>query len=222
MNKAKQAVVAAGLTAGLLGGGAAGLILGSSGVSGAQDGTTSTTVVEQPANGAQDGTGNADKPDPTERLKSTLDPLVEAGTITQAQEDAVIKALTDAGLERGGRGGPGGRHGGPGLDAAATALGVTTDELRTAVEGDQTIAQVAESKGVPVQTVIDAMVAELKTHLAEEVASGEHTQAEADQKLADATTRITDMVNNGGPAKGEGRGGPPPDDTRAPTTEGTN
>ena len=222
MNKAKQAVVAAGLTAGLLGGGAAGLILGSSGVSGAQDGTTSTTVAEQPASGSTDGT---DRPDPSERLKSTLDPLVEAGTITQAQEDAVIKALTDAGLERGGRGGPGGpggRHGGPGLDAAATALGVTADELRTALEGGQTIAQVAESKNVPVQTVIDAMVADLKAHLAEEVASGEHTQAEADQKLADATTRITDSVNNGGPAKGEGRGGPPPEDAPAPTTEGTN
>ena len=59
-----------------------------------------------------------------------------------------------------------------------------------------------------VQTVIDAMVGELKTHLAEEVASGEHTQEEADQKLADATERITDMVNNGMPERGAGPGAP--------------
>jgi hypothetical protein len=218
MNKAKQAVVAAGLTAGLLGGGAAGLILGSSGVSGAQDGTTSTTVAEQPAS----GTESAERPDPAERLRATLDPLVAAGTITQAQEDAVITALTEAGLERGGPGGPGGRHGGRGLDAAATALGVTEDELRTALRDGQTLAQVAESKNVPVQTVIDALIAERKTHLDEKVASGDLTQAEADQRLADATTRITDMVNNGGPAKGEGRGGPPPEDADAGrTTEGS-
>ena len=122
----------------------------------------------------------------------------------------MVKALADAGPPEGGRGGPGGEHrrGGPGLDAAATALGVTADDLRTALQDGQTIAQVAESKGVSVQTVIDAMVGELKTHLAEEVASGEHTQEEADQKLADATERITDMVNNGMPERGAGPGAP--------------
>jgi hypothetical protein len=55
--------------------------------------------------------------------------------------------------------------------------------------------------------VIDAMVAQVKTHLDEEVASGEHTQAEADQKLADATTRITEQVNNAMPTGGRGPGG---------------
>jgi lipoate-protein ligase A len=55
--------------------------------------------------------------------------------------------------------------------------------------------------------VIDALVAEFKAHLDEEVASGEHTQEEADQKLAKATERITDMVNNGRPEGGRGPGG---------------
>jgi hypothetical protein len=108
-----------------------------------------------------------------------------------------------------------------GLDTAATALGITADELRTELEAGKTIAEVAGERGVDVQTVIDAMVAQLETHLAEEVASGEHTQEEADQKLADATTRITDHVNNGMPAGGRGpRGGAPDQGTTDTTVQG--
>jgi hypothetical protein len=206
MNSMKKKAVAAALTAGLLGGGAAGMIMGSTGVSGAQE---TTTTVEQQAGDATDATGSdAGRPDPSERFATTLAPLVEAGTITQAQADAVIAALAEAGPpEGGGHGGPGGGEmggrGGRGLDSAAEALGITADELRTALEGGQTIAEVAAAKGVDVQTVIDAMLADLKTHLDEEVAAGEHTQEEADQKLADATERITDSVNNGMPERGE-------------------
>lgn len=203
----KKKAVAAALTAGLLGGGAAGLIMGGTGVSGAQE---TTTTVEQQAGDTTQGdaaTQDAGRPDPSEHFAEALTPLVEAGTITQAQADAVIAALADAGPPQGmgGHGGPGGGmgHGGPGLDSAAEALGITADELRTALEGGQTIAQVAESKGVDVQTVIDAMLADMKAHLDEEVAAGEHTQEEADQKLADATERITDSVNNGMPERGE-------------------
>lgn len=202
INTMKRKVAAAALAAGLLGGGAAGMIMGSTGVSGAQE--TTTTVEQQAGDTEQGGT---ERPDPSEHFSSALAPLVEAGTITQAQADAVIAALAEAGPPagggHGGRGGEMGGRGGPGLDTAAEALGITSDELRTALEGGQTIAEVASEKGVDVQTVIDAMVAGLKTHLDEEVASGEHTQAEADEKLAGATERITDSVNNGMPERGE-------------------
>ena len=214
MNKMKRTLVAGALTAGLIGGGAAGAILGTGGVSGAQDGTTTTTAVAQQPNGG--GTADTQRTSPSDHFTQALAPLVEAGTITQAQADAVVKALADAGPPEGGRGGPGGRHGGPGLTEAATALGVTADELRTQLQSGTTIAQVAQAKGVDVQTVIDAMVTGLKTHLAQEVASGEHTQAEADQKLADATQRITDMVNNGAPAGGPGG----PDGSGQPPAQG--
>ena len=191
MNKVKQSLVAGALTAGLIGGGAAGAILGTGGVSGAQDAATTSTTVA----------ADTQRKSPTDHFTEALAPLVKDGTITQAQADAVVKALAAA-PAGGERGGPGGRHGGAGLTEAATALGVTADELRTELQSGKTIAQVAQAKGVDVQKVIDAMVAGLKTHLAEEVTSGEHTQAEADQKLADATQRITDMVNNGAPQGG--------------------
>jgi hypothetical protein len=96
---------------------------------------------------------------------------------------------------------------GAGLETVATTLGLTADEVRTAIEGGQTIAQLAEANGKTAQDVIDALVAEVKTHLDEEVAAGEHTQAEADARLAAATTQITDFVNNTQTA-GPGMGGP--------------
>jgi hypothetical protein len=93
---------------------------------------------------------------------------------------------------------------------------MTADELHTALESGQTIAQIAAAKGVDVQKVIDAMVAAANTHIDSEVSSGRLTQAEGDQRKADVVARITDMVNNGGPAGGRhggpGHHGPPPAD----------
>jgi polyhydroxyalkanoate synthesis regulator phasin len=210
--KKTNTFAALGLVAGLAAGGAAGLVVAIPAVSGAQ--STSTTTAD---GSAATDTG---RPDPGSHVNDALAPLVTDGTLTQEQADKVTEALKDA-MPQGGRGGGMG-HGGPGLDAAATALGITADELRTEVEGGKTIAQVASDKGVDVQSVIDAMVAQAKTHLDEEVASGEHTQAEADQKLADLTQRITDSVNNGMPARGDhGPGGrPPADSSSTDTTQG--
>ena len=110
-----------------------------------------------------------------EFLKSALDELVAAGTITQAQADAILAGVEAKapvpgdGTGPGGMGGPGrggkghggfGGRGGASLEAAATALGITTDELKTELQADKTIADVATEKGVDVDTVIDAMVTE--------------------------------------------------------------
>ena len=186
-------LVSISLGAGLIVGSAAGLIAVPA-VSGAQ--STSSTTANAPA----------DRPDPSVRLNETLKPLVDAGTITQAQADAVIAALKADMPERGehGRGG----KGGAGVEVAAQALGMTADELHTALDGGQTLAQVASDKGVNVQVVIDALVASATNHINEEVASGELTQAEADEKLANVTDRVTERVNNprpeGGPRGGQG------------------
>ncbi len=198
----KHRAAAIGLTVGLLAGGTAGLAIGVPALSGAQETTTTAPATAQAA-----------RPDKGQHVRDALQPLIDDGTITQAQADAVITALEAARPE----GGPGMGHGGrgPGLDAAATALGISEDEVRTAVEGGQSLAELAQSRGVDPQVVIDAMVAELQAHLAEEVASGEHTQEEADAKLAAATERITAMVNGELPAGGMrgpgGRGGPDAD-----------
>ena len=117
---------------------------------------------------------------------------------------------TDPGSMPDGGGGPG--RGGPGgfgdLAAAATAIGVNEADLRIAVDGGQTIAQVAATKGVSVDTVVAAMVAAMKAHFEPEVASGEHTQAEVDRIMANATEQMTAIINGQQPAGGPGGRGP--------------
>ena len=59
-----------------------------------------------------------------------------------------------------------------------------------------------------VAAVVDVIVADVQAHIAEEVASGEMTQAQADAKLAEVTTKVTKMVNSVRPAgMGEGKHG---------------
>lgn len=208
MNKKLTAI---GLSAGLLAGAGAGFLLEMSGSAGASsNGATAVTVAatdDTTASDQADGTATDRAADHAARLQEVLQPLVDDGTLTQAQADKVIAALEAAGPMGGGHGGPGRGMGGN-LDAAATAIGITTDELRTALQGGQTLAEIAVANGSTAQAVIDAMVAEVTAHFAEEVAAGEHTQEEADARIAEATTRITDMVNNGAPAGGPGMGGP--------------
>ena len=88
--------------------------------------------------------------------------------------------------DRGGRGGPGGFGGrGPGLEAAADAIGISVDELRTALRDGSSLAEVAAANDVDVQTVIDALVAEATAHLDEAVENGRLTEAEAAERAAD-------------------------------------
>ena len=89
----------------------------------------------------------------------------------------------------------------------AKAIGITEAELNTALQGGQTIAQVAKAHNVDVQTVIDALVADKKDEVAAALKAGTITQAQADQELANATQFATDQVNGTGCGPG-GRGGP--------------
>ncbi len=211
MNKKLTAV---GLTAGLIAGAGAGLILEMSGSAGA----SSQSVAAASVPGADgDSTANADRGD---RLQEVLKPLVDDGTITQAQADAVIEALVAAAPE-GGHGGPGRR--GPGFAVVAETLGLTEAEVRDAISNGQTLAQLAEANGSSSAALVDAILADIKTHMDEKVAAGDLTQQEADAKLADAETRVTEFVNNtkppqGGPGHPGGPGADDGDDATVDTT----
>ena len=151
----------------------------------------------------------------TAEFKAHLDEEVASGEHTQAEADAKLAEfktrVTDMlNKVRPARGPEGRGKGGPKLEAAAKVLGVTAEELKTEL-ATKSLVDVAKAKGVDITKVTDALTAEFKAHLDEEVASGEHTQAEADAKLAEFKTRVTDMVNNVRPAdapEGRGPGGP--------------
>jgi urease gamma subunit len=93
------------------------------------------------------------------------------------------------------------------LEAAAEAISIEVDALRDALRDGQTIAEVAQANGVEVQTVIDALVADVSARLDEAVAEGRLTQDEADEKKAELDERITALVNGERPPGGP-RGGP--------------
>ncbi|MEK7426472.1 MAG: hypothetical protein AAB131_21815 [Actinomycetota bacterium] len=228
----KKKYVATGLLAGLVAGTGAGLIIEQTGFAGA---SSNAAVVVEDDSGTGGDTARP-RPDPSARLTEVLQPLVDNGTITADQLTTIVETLRAAGpmgVGPGGHGGPGGPGGsggpggpghpgrpggrGHGIDTAATAIGVTVDELHSALQDGQTIAEVAASEGVDVQTVIDAMVAEAQAHLAERVTAGDLTQDEADAKLAEITTRITDVVNNGRPDRPADAPVPGADDTSTTT-----
>jgi hypothetical protein len=134
-------------------------------------------------------------------ITAALSGLVNDGTITQAQADAVARTLAENPPVRpGGHGGHGfGRGGGPmaaGLVAAATTLGMTPQEIRTALEGGASLASLAEGKGIAkadlVTAMVDAVVAEINAHEAEE---GEDplTQVEI-ERITEFATAAVDRV----------------------------
>jgi hypothetical protein len=113
-------------------------------------------------------------------------------------------AATDAGPGRGRLG-----RVGDVLSTAATALGVTPAELRTAIRSGKSIAEVAKDKGVDVQKVIDALVSARSTRIDEAVTAGKLTQEQGTARKAELKSRVTAFVNgtrrHGGRRFGHGR-----------------
>ena len=154
----------------------------------------------------------------TAQMKAHLDEEVASGEHTQAEADAKLAEFTArvtemvnkaGGPKAGHKGGPGGKHGKGGFvtDALATVLKTTSTDLHTQLRSGKSIADVATAQNVDIADVKAVLTSDFKTHLAEEVASGKHTQAVADAKLAEFTANLDTMVNRVGPAGGkEGRG----------------
>ena len=153
--------------------------------------------------GAQDSTDHPvaaratseERPRRGEIVGEVLDGLVADGTIDQAQADAITEAFrvkTDELREQFGKGG-GGLHGhrGEALNAAATALGMEPEALKDG----RTLAQVAQTQGVDVQALTDALVALGNARIDAAVADGRLDAAKAEERKAQLVERITERVN---------------------------
>ena len=161
----------------------------------------------------------------------TADAAVQQGTLTQPQADALKQRAQQDGIWAfgGGRGGKlrGAHVAGIGqamLDAAAQALGITADELKTQLRSGQTLAQLAAAHNTTEQAVTDAALAAAKTKLDEAVQAGTLTQAQADSIYAELQQRGLNFAGKG-PGRGgnHGRRGAPasPEASPAPSTSGT-
>ena len=154
--------------------------------------------------------------------KAHIDAEVAAGKHTAAEgvtklaekTSRIDTMLTTAGLPARGPQGMCGHKGkgGPGKFMSATlatTLKLTQEELKTQLQSGKSLADVAKTQSVDIADVKTVLTSDFTAHLAEEVTSGKHTQAEADAKLAEFKTNLDTMVNRVGPAggmKGEGRG----------------
>jgi hypothetical protein len=104
-----------------------------------------------------------------------------------------------------------GRMGGPQQSLVAVAadkLGLTQAELVAQLQGGKTIAQVAAERNVALNTIVDAFVATREARMAQAVAAGRMTQAQADAMLAtvraNVTARLSEPWSPQGPGAGAG------------------
>ncbi len=229
-----------GLAAGLLGGTAAGLVFGVPGFSSAaspsavvQQTDDTTPVDSTPTDSSPAAPNDDEAPEAGTRLRDALQPLVDDGTITPAQADAVVDELKDGMPEHGGRmghGGPGHRGGGQlgrmigdASDVVTGALGIDADTLRTELQAGKSLADIAVEHDVDPQAVIDALVAEATTQIDQAVTDGKIDADRAAEMKAELVDRVTDRVNGVRPDRGDFPGGPrhrgestTPDDSTGP------
>jgi hypothetical protein len=137
--------------------------------------------------------------------------------ISGAQSSTSEATTTTVAPNRGAR--PHGEHGfGPGAGFArgaeaavvAKAIGISEADLRDQLRSGKTIADVAKAKGVDVQKVIDALVADISHRIDQAVTDNHITADRAASIKQGLTDRITKLVNEGGRFKGRpfgGRGG---------------
>lgn len=161
-------------------------------------------------------------------LEDRVDAAVAAGRLTKQQGDELKQRIEsgDAPFFAGPGFGFGFDHrfGGPGefhrgLDAAATYLGLTEEQLQSKLESGKTLAQVAKDQGKSVSGLEDALVKDVQAKLDEAVKDGRLTQAQEQQMLSGLKQHVDDLVNGKVPDRprfrlhrgfGFDRQGPPP------------
>lgn len=168
--------------------------------------------------GAQDDVTPETTQAPAEH-PDVLGDLVEEGVITQEQADIIRERFAEHRAEFGrGHHRPGflGLRGEAG-DVVSDLLGLTEEEIAEAFQSGTSLADLATQQGVEVQTLVDALVDEAETNLADKVADGTITQERADSILENLEERITEGVNAERPRfegrRGHGRFGGPAGET---------
>ena len=94
------------------------------------------------------------------------------------------------------------------LDVVAKLTGTTTADVQTKRAAGKTFAQIAAEKNVSSSAVVAEALKVRESLLAEKVADGTITQAQADAALGNMKTRLTDRVNTANAdCDGTGAGG---------------
>ena len=162
-----------------------------------------------------------------EAYDETLDEAVTAGRLTQEQADTLKERGFDFAPQFGpGFGERGPRGGVQVMDAAATVLGMSVDDLMTELKDGKSLADVAEAKGISVEKLTADLLGQVKVQLDGLVGEGKLTQEQADSIYAQTESNIDQIVSGqsgffGGGRFHGGRGlGPMPCPSANPTPGG--
>ena len=211
MQVRRKRTVAAGAAALLAIAGAGGAVAATNGGSPQQD---SQAVVDDAAD--QLGISSAKLSDALKQaLENRVDEEVAAGRLTKAQGDELKQRIEAGEVPLIAVGPPGGVHQLrlPGLEAAASYLGLTDAQLQASLRSGKTLAEIAKADGKSVDGLVAAMLADARQHLAADVAAGRLTEAQQQDILSTLEQHITDLVNGKLPTPPAGagfdRGGPP-------------
>ncbi len=211
-----QRYTTVGLTAGLLAGGVVGSVVGvpalsASGTNVATTPGASTPALVQQDDGGTEAPTDGDEPERGERLRTHLQDLVDDGTLTAEQADAVVAHLAEQVPHRDRPGRLGGRQFGDRPMAAvgrvldgeivAELLALEPAALRELLLDGATVAELADERGVDPQTIIDRLVEDAVAHIDVSVEQGRLDDEEAAQRGAQVIERITRFVEEGGPGR---------------------
>lgn len=97
-----------------------------------------------------------------------------------------------------------GRGFGHNLDAAATALNMMEDELKTELQAGKTIAAIADEKGISEDTLIAALETAINAEIDQAVTDGKLTADEAATKKEETAEQAQSIVNGEFMLKGDG------------------
>jgi hypothetical protein len=141
-----------------------------------------------------------------------IDAAVADGRLTKQQAAELKQRIESGDFPLVGPPGFGRDHGGlhefgHGLDAAATYLGLTEDQLHSRLESGKTLAQVAMAQGKSVDGLEAALVKNATTKLDAAVKAGRLTSAQEQQILGELKQHVDDLVNGKLPERGPGRPG---------------
>jgi polyhydroxyalkanoate synthesis regulator phasin len=160
-------------------------------------GVTAATLVA-PSAGAQDSIPGVEAAptaapgDAHHPLRQALDGLVANGTLTKDQAgkvyDALVAQATANRQERK-------QERQQWVQAVASAVGTTPDQLKSDLKAGQTLAQVGQANGKGRQDVIDGLTAAAKARLDQAVTKGTITQDQENQILQRVTERLGTVVD---------------------------
>jgi len=87
------------------------------------------------------------------------------------------------------------------VDDVAKQLGMTADELKAALKSGKTLAQLAQEKGVSLDSLVTTLDAQRTAKIQQDVQSGKITQDQANQMLEKLKQNLTKRLENGKGAK---------------------